>query len=86
MMNYDPKLTDQTKQLTDAAAGGAQFMMRFWAGHIRAYAGLLEGAAACKSPTDLMAVQSRYVQDVQKAFAQDSGAISKLFSYPTHKG
>ena len=86
MMNYDPKLTDQTKQLTDAAAGGAQFMMRFWAGHMHAYASLLEGAAACKSPTDLMQVQSKYVQDVQKTFTQDGEVMSKLFSYPTHKG
>jgi hypothetical protein len=53
---------------------------RFWAHRMRAYATYAESLCECQAPGDLIAAQSRFLEQMQTDYAAENGAMTAILA------
>lgn len=83
MLVFTPLAAVQNFRLSQRVALEAA---RFWAKRVHAYAEQLESLAKCAEPTEIVAVQAKFITRMQEDYASERETLTSLWRDEPHAG
>lgn len=83
MLAFTPLAAVQNFRLSQRVALEAA---RFWARRVHAYAEQMENLAQCAEPTDVVAVQAKFITRMQEDYASERETLTSLWRDEPHSG